>query len=354
MKNVITRGTLFFSVISALVLGVASPAAASVIDDAVTALESGTSYYVAPGIGGNVPANFDGANIAVVVTEINGNSTLNPSQFAEQISGRLGDQYDTVIVVNTDATSNFYYGVVPGASSEAILPILNGGSGVDWLNTHEAEITTAIGQTVTSTETDVAPVASLDAFSVLGFGGALIGAVLLTSVIFVLIKKSKNRVRAITTRVIKRDEMKEAMETLGRLTSKHNGLHYKDTTKLMTSILSRLNELFSRLERKGIENQKNLAEVEYANIIQKLNNALGEDYYLDIAGNDNLWDRGDERLYEVEEAARAVDEQILHNIRQVNSSRDLDFRVALEGIMRSVNQPNAADMLRKPEERRGR
>lgn len=349
MKNVIVRSTLFAGVLGALVLGTALPAAADEASDAVASIQAGESY-VAPGINADV-SNFNGSNVAVAVMDVNGNSTQTPAQIAGQIQGQLGGNY-TVIVVNTDTSSGQAYGVAPSTSSASVLPILGDGSSlsasgrVDNLNSKQADIITAT-ETIASTETDTNTGDGFNAGPVLGFGGGLLGAVLIASLAFTLVRKSKNKVRAVTTRVIKNSEMEDAMEELGRLTEKHANQKH-NTSKVMASILTHLNELFSRLDRKGVENQKALAAVEYGSTIKKLNNALGNDYYLDIANNGNLWDRGDERLREVEAAARAVDEQILLNIRQVNSSKDLDFRVALEGMLRSVDQPNASDMIRKP------
>jgi hypothetical protein len=352
VKKSLTIGALGAgSLASVLVAAPAVAATEDILADAVTSLQNGASY-VAPGTTGPGPAGFDGSDIAVVVAPVNGADTLTPVQLASQIQSQLGNQYETVIVVNTDTTSGQAYGVVPGESSAAILPILNGGRGVENLNDNQAEVLSAVGKTETSTVANQPAGDSFNGAAVVGAGGGLLGAVLVGTLAIVMLKRHKNRVRPITTRAIKRVEMRDAMEKLGELTEKHAAKRYA-TAKPMASILAHLNELFSRLERKGVENQKNLAEVEYSDTLKKLNNALGSDYYLDIAGNGNLWDRGDERLREVEAAVRAVDEQILLNIRQVNSSKDLDFRVALGRMLSSVDQPSATEMIQKPERRLG-
>lgn len=347
MNNPIARGVLFTIVLCSLIFALAPPASASVVDDAVAALESGTST------GAN--SGFSESGIAVVEVEVNANSLFTPPQLAQQIFAKLDGEYKTVIVVNTDATSNIAYGVVPGESSAAILPILNlngGGKGVAWLNLNEDAIIAAVTETGASTEADLPHSDSISAsnFDLMGLvipGVLILGAV--AAAIWLVIKlKSRRKVQPVRTKAVKREEMRQAMEELGRLAKAHADKHYP-TYKVMNSILAHLNELFSRLERKGVENQKNLAEVEYSSTIQKLNDALGNDYYLDIAGNGTLWDRSPERLEEVLAAAQAVDSQLLYNIRQVNSSKDLDFRVALESILRSVEQPNVGDMLRTPQ-----
>lgn len=346
MKKPLAIGALVAGTItSVLVAGPAFADSSDYIADAVSSLQSGSSYVSADSGAADV-SGFDGGPVAVVVAPINGVDTLTPVQMASQIKGQLGDQYETVIVVNTDSSSGQAYGVVPGESSSVVLPILAGGRGVENLNMNQAQIEAAVAQTVTSTSTSTDD-SGFDGGAVLGAGGGLLGAVLVGTAIVFLFRRRGTKVKAITSRDIKSEEMRDAMEELGRLTEKHTAKKYP-TAKPLQSILAHLNDLFSRIQKKGAGNQKALAEVEYANTIQKLNNALGADYYLDIAGNSNLWDNGEQRLREVEAAVRAVDEQVLHNIRQVNSSKDLDFRVALEGMLRSVDQASASDMIRKP------
>lgn len=343
MKNLITRGAIFFGLVGVLVLGAAMPASADAIGDAVATLNSGTSY-MAPGTTGPAPTSYNGSNVAVAVMDVNGNSNLDLSQIASQIYGQVHGKYKTVIVVNSDATNNVHYGVVPGASSEVVLPLLGNSSGVAALNDQHDAIVNAVSKLSNETTTSTSTQHSFNPAPLIGFGGSFLGTILIVAAVFFVIRRRAHRVRAITTHVIKQDDLREAMEKLGQLSEKHAWLQYP-TAPIMASILVSLNQLFERLDRKGVENQKAMAAVEYASTIKKLNDALGTDYYMDIAKNRNLWDRPTERLKEVQAAAQAVDEQILVNIRQVNSSKDLDFRVALESILRSVDQPNASDML---------
>lgn len=348
MKKVISRGMLFVSTVVALFLVSTSAAYAAdlPIDEAVASLQNGQSYdaslnqvQVDPGL--------NGSNVGVVVSTIDNLSNFNGSSAVAQIWNQVSSQYDTVVLLDSAGT---YY-VAPTDAAEAVITSLDGGKGIANLNAHADQVKEIAGSyTQTSTQADAGNSGGFDAGPVLGFGGALIGGAVIATLIVMFFRRKRNRIDPITTRAIKRDEMRHTMEELGRLTSKH-AEHKYPTTRVMKSILGHLNELFSRLERKGVENQKNLAEVEYANTIEKLNKALGRDYYLDIAENNTLWDRGSERLSEVEAAARAVDEQILHNIRQVNSSKDLDFRVALEAMLRSVDQPSAQDMISQKDEK---
>jgi len=349
VKNAISRGAVFVAVLTALVFASAAPAHADEVSDAVATLQAGSSY-VAPGLSAGTPdPGFAGQGIGVVVMEVNGNSAFTPNQIAAQIQGQLGSEYSTIIVVNADPTSNISYGVVPGTSSAAILPILAGGSGVDNLNANQGAITSALATTTTpvtsgGSDFDAAPV-------VVGGGLVLALAVIVTLVIVTLKRVRGKKVKAVTTKAINSDKLKSQLEKLADIIERYRALKYVDFANELSATLSNINELFARLERKGSKSQKGVAEVEYTTTLERLNGALGEDYYIDIARRPDLWDRPNERLSEVRSAAKAVDAQILENIKQVNSSRDLDFRVALDALLRSVDQPNAQDMITKPSTR---
>ncbi len=321
----------------------------SLVDEAVESLQSGSSYVDRYAVGPSPDAGFDGSHVGVVVASFDNTSRFNPTQTASQIQSRLGNQYDAIIVVNSAQGAPQPYAVAPDTASEVILPILSGGSGVAHLNDFKAEVLDAAAAlTTTSTGTVPAPPPANEfPLSSFAIGGALLGVAFVAAILFTAFRASRSgskKYKTIPNHVIKNDSMKDEMEKFAKLTRRHLELRYP-TARPMNSILLHLNELFARLERKGVENQKNLAELEYSNTLKQLNNALGGDYYLDIAHNSRLWDRSGERLAEVEAATKAVDNQLLLNIRQVNSSKDLDFRVALEGILRSVDAPSAQDMV---------
>ncbi|GAA5036832.1 hypothetical protein GCM10025738_24330 [Microbacterium fluvii] len=99
------------------------------------------------------------------------------------------------------------------------------------------------------------------------------------------------------------------------------------------TISGHADELFSRLERKGDGDQRSVAAVEYGETLRRLTAALDRDYLLDIVRRPDLWDDPDERVAEVREAAAAVADQLVENIRQVNARRGLQFQVSLDSLM---------------------
>lgn len=352
MKTTRIRSGLIAVLATLLAFGVPGAALASsgsLVDDAVASLQGGFSY-VDHYAGAPAPdESFDNSNVGVVVAPFDNSGGFTAAQTATQIYSQVSGQYDAIIVVNSTQGAAQPYAVLPGTASEAILPILSGGSGVANLNDFKAEVLEAAASlTTTSTGTAPPPPPSSDfPLAPLAIGGAFLGVALVATILFTVFRASRRgskKYKTIPNHVIKNDSMKDEMEKFAKLTRRHMESRYP-TARPMNSILLHLNELFTRLERKGVENQKSLAELEYSNTLKQLNDALGSDYYLDIAQNSRLWDRSDERLAEVEAAAKAVDNQLLLNIRQVNSSKDLDFRVALEGMLRSVDAPSAQDMV---------
>ena len=345
MKEFLLRTATFIGVLGALVVGTAGPAFADDLNAVANQLQT-SNVYGTHGIPG-----IDGSSVGVVVLSgLNFGDSAPGGLDVSGVANKLiaSTHYKALIVVNSDASTGMFG--VAGANSSNISELLyssNTGDPIATITTKALSIKQlADGNSTTTSSHTVAgfnPGALIGDFA---DHGGFIAIVLIVAVGVTLVLRRK-RFRAITTRGIKQDNMRAAMEELGRLTEKHTRLKYPTAT-IMKSILTRLNELFDRLDRKGAENQKALAAVEYTDIIQKLNAALGSDYYLDIAGNDTLWDRSTERLQEVEAAATAVDNQILLNIRQVNSAKDLDFRVGLDSILRSVDQPNASDMIEEP------
>lgn len=92
-------------------------------------------------------------------------------------------------------------------------------------------------------------------------------------------------------------------------------------------------ELFNRLDRRSVEDQVNIAAVEYDDKLRKLTAAVGRDYLLDILRHPNLWDDPDDRVREVQGALDGVSTELVENIKQVNARRGLHFQVSLDGLI---------------------
>lgn len=101
----------------------------------------------------------------------------------------------------------------------------------------------------------------------------------------------------------------------------------------VNGILANVQELFERMGSRTDEQAARIAGVRYTSLLTKLNEALGPRYYLDIEANPELWSDPDGRLEAVETAVNATGEQVLRNIRELNSSRDLVYQLSLESLM---------------------
>ena len=106
-------------------------------------------------------------------------------------------------------------------------------------------------------------------------------------------------------------------------------------------VLTNIQELFNRIDRRESTQASRLAAVEYADVLTKLNRALGEDYYLDIEAHPELWSNPDERMEAVEKALNATGEQLIKNIRQLNSSKDLVYQVSIDALINRSSEDTA-------------
>lgn len=100
----------------------------------------------------------------------------------------------------------------------------------------------------------------------------------------------------------------------------------------VSGVLSNVLELFGRLSTQTDQQSARIAAVRYVDTLTKLNTALGKSYYLDIEAHPELWSSPDERMEAVEAAVNATGEELLRNIRQLNSSRDLVYELSIESL----------------------
>lgn len=99
------------------------------------------------------------------------------------------------------------------------------------------------------------------------------------------------------------------------------------------SLMTNVDELFTRLSTKADKSQRTLAEIEYGDKLGKLVAALDRGYLADLLAKPKLWDDQERRVIDVLAALDAVDTQLLNNIRQINAHRGMVFEVALDGLM---------------------
>jgi len=100
----------------------------------------------------------------------------------------------------------------------------------------------------------------------------------------------------------------------------------------VNGVLSNVLELFSRISERTDEQSARIAAVRYVDTLTKLNTALGKSYYLDIEAHPELWSNPEKRMEAVESAVNATGEELLRNIRQLNSSRDLIYQLSIDSL----------------------
>lgn len=113
----------------------------------------------------------------------------------------------------------------------------------------------------------------------------------------------------------------------------------------VSGVLANVLELFSRLSTQPDQQSARIAAVRYVDTLTKLNTALGKSYYLDIEAHPELWSNPDERMGAVESAVNATGEELLRNIRQLNSSRDLIYELSIESLVSTQTENENSKIL---------
>lgn len=179
----------------------------------------------------------------------------------------------------------------------------------------------------------------------------LAGAAGFAAVNTVVFFSAKNYVRA-QTRTLKLrtpnldnksfpDKFHDQLKVFKSLINVHQDNKMKKTASKMTQIVRSIDNLFERLEKRGTDEDLTMASVKYAYILEKLSFTLGEDTYLDVVKNPGLWNNSEKKIQDSEKALNEVHRQIVENIKQVNDSNELDFRVALDALL-SVSEKEYA------------
>lgn len=294
---------------------------------------------------------IEGTDVGVAVLPSMSNGTLSADQIASQILNS-SEGYKKIIVV-IDNNNNDLYGVATFSKDdrEDMLIALNTNNTGDGGEMILSQIDTLTSAT-TSTTVDTGSLPDTDGGVSMGAialtGGGLIGvaaAVTVGFVVFQRVMREKGKKTAKVDMKVIPNELRKKIEELSSLSKAHMRAGNTEVVTNLNHILANLQELFKRIEKKGTQSQANLAAITYEDNVTKLTQALGSEYYLDIAESPNLWDNPQTRMREVEEALVAVDSELVNNIRQINASRDLEFQVALEVLTQSVERVSPKDMI---------
>jgi len=125
-------------------------------------------------------------------------------------------------------------------------------------------------------------------------------------------------------------------------------LKYNNSTVPMCDRLNKIIEDFQELVRllkdNNSEQQIKLAMISYREIFQKLLKIVEVKYFGNICERPEFWSDPHKRIQKISAATEMVASGILENIRQVNSSMDLDFHVILESLTQSSKQVELDDI----------
>ncbi|HSX68798.1 hypothetical protein, partial [Nocardioides sp.] len=307
------------------------------VGDAADAL-AGSPVYVDPDASlssrGDIASLAEEQDVAVVVLPELATGTFSASSLAGQVLRKV-DSYDAVIVVVDGSFDS--YGVAARESDEgaALTRGLNSAGHADG----GAAVLETLSSDDWRTSTSAGGGGDDDSGSglgtVVGVGSGVV-AVAVVAVFGALVARRLKAGGSAPARDVP-EELRSVLARLEALQRQHGMRLSPGVNARLQSILTNVGQLFHRIRRTGTEQQVRIASIEYVDVLTKLERALGEDYYLDILRNPRLWENAEARQQEVEEAVRATDDQLVANIRQVNASQDLEFKVALESLVGSMD-----------------
>ena len=328
--------------------GAASPAyAVTDVNEIVDAcgtqsvcLFDGASISNADELAGSLP---EGVRV-VVIPEPNQAESVQSSVIATQFKTASGAE--TVIIIEDRAKDRF--SVASDGDTTAITEALYSQDASDG-----GVAVAAIGETLVPSSGNTAPSAGFDGGALL-FGGVALVAVAGATLGVILFARRRRDARGKNSRAINARLEKDLADALNG----EDGDFIQDSIEALnkwsaafatigprvTGMTQHVSELFVRVHKRGTEQQVRLLQSKYKDTLSKLRKALNDDYYGDIVNNPQYWSNPEGRLAEVSLAIDSVDQQAVENIRQVNESRDLEFKVALDSLIKTVNEAKLSDV----------
>lgn len=298
-----------------------------------------------------ISAAFSGSSVGVVSLPQMSTSTFTASDLARQILSGTNGQYKTIIVMVDSSRDSF--GVASTGDASLIAQTLNeantGDGGAAILKSAQTIVKASTNvQTSTSTQAE----SSSNGGNVVLYGGTSLAVAVLVAAAVVALSKDKRKAKKKPLSATLREQLAVLPEDLRKVANEFveiKQLHELNSNSSILApelqkIVTNFTELFARIDRKGTEQQKRMASVQYIDTFTKLNSALGKDYYLDIRLHPDLWDNAPQRLKEVETAVSATSSELINNIKQINASKDLEFKVALESLSKSINEISVGDL----------
>lgn len=128
---------------------------------------------------------------------------------------------------------------------------------------------------------------------------------------------------------------RQSMIDLEAMSIKHkNNMSDKDSlTKDIKGLSRRLHDLMDVMEdNKVSDGKRRELEIGYADRLDKLNDLMGDKYYMDIVDNSDYWDEAKWRIHQVRDVIKGMDDKIVEQIKTVNRDHDIDVQVALSAL----------------------
>jgi len=321
----------------------AAPAMAA---DALTSCIQSTTVCVADGASitdesAVAAALGDKAHVAVVSND--DSNSLNPNQLATQLAQASGTK-ELILVVDMGSSDRFGVYSQSGKSDE-ILKALNGAGQSDGgeaiVSSNVASIYSTPGSGNTSNSGGGGAsllIGVIAGFVIVVTAGFFIGQILSGRRRREAVEAGKPSREAIAAqRSVElsediRKELATVLKTIERY-QRSGGQRFKEAAALLQPIHDHIYELFGRIDRKKSKQNRDLAQVRYFSTLKKLNSTLSNDYFDDIVKNPGLWEDSEQKIRGVLTALKSVDKQIIENIKQVNSSKEIEFQVAVESLI---------------------
>ena len=288
----------------------------------------------------------EGVRVVVIPEPDQAESVLRPQDIASQFKQATGAE--TVIVIE-DRKKDLSY-VASDGDATAIATAVNSQGKDDG-----GEAVAAIAGTLAETTPNEGPTAGSGDAGAGGGIAVIAGVVILlaaaATVTAVLISRSRKGSRALGSSRALEKQLASALhgedgEFIRRAIDELQDRAKSDPELggRIQPLIGHLSELFARVRRRGTEQQLRLLTVQYKDTLTKLTKAVADDYYGDISRNPQFWSDPEARLHEVRLAVESVDRQAVENIRQVNESRDLEFKVALDSLIKNVDEAKLSDV----------
>jgi len=324
------------AILSAVFLLGAQPAMAASSSDAAACLESSDVCFLG-GASVDNPSGLQSAvgdSFKVVVAPDDGTISVNPNGFAASVAQEAGLS-DLIVIVDMPKDRFGVYS--ESGDTTEILTALNGANLADGGEAiQQANVESLLAEKPsTGEDLNLGGVAAL-----VGIPLVLAMAVVVPVVILrrrKLTAQSKKNAKVVLD--LRGLELSEALtRELNRFSAIINGYRgssgaLDQASQIGASIQSHLGQLFSRIKKKGSEQSRRLADQKYQGIMAKANDLAGADYLGDIVLHPDLWNEPHQKISSVLHALESVDSQIVDNIRQINASKELEFRVALDSLL---------------------